>query len=127
MNGSGDDQSGFTVGYDPVRGAVEVTGFGFWSAEVANDFSRKVTASFRDRPGTRELVLDMSALRPMRDEGQRALAELLRMLPKLGVLRLRITTASHLTKLQLLRIVTDTSAGAQVEWRSGSEDRAGGG
>ena len=118
MDRVGDDQAGFTVGYDPVVGAVEVSGWGFWSAEVATAFAAKVATACRERSGAITLVLDMRDLKPMREEGQRSFATIMRALPSLGVSRARVVTTSQLTKLQLVRLAAENSAGSSVEWVS---------
>ena len=47
MDRVGDDQAGFSVGYDPVGGVVTVTGWGFWSADTAAAFATTVAAAIR--------------------------------------------------------------------------------
>jgi hypothetical protein len=120
MDRIGDDQAGFSVGYDPVRGIIEVIAWGFWTADVATAFATKVASACRERPGSTSLVLDMKELKPMREEGQRSFATLVRALPSLGVSRASVVTTSQLTKLQLMRLATENGAGAQIEWVNGT-------
>lgn len=116
MTRIGDDQAGFSVGYDPVVGAVEVSAWGFWNAEVATEFATRVATACRERSGAVTLVLDMRDLKPMREEGQKSFATIMRALPTLGVSRARIVTTSQLTKLQLVRLAAENGAGSSVEW-----------
>jgi hypothetical protein len=118
MDRVGDDQTGFSVGYDPVGGEVTVTAWGFWSADVAAAFAPKVAATIRALPGEHKVVLDMTELKPMREEGQKSFATLVRALPALGVTRMSIVTSSQLTKLQLVRLVTENATGVSVDWVS---------
>ena len=122
MDRIGDDHAGFSVGYDPVTGIIEVCAWGFWSADVAMAFGTKVTMAVKQRPGTKTVVLDMKDLKPMRDEGQRAFASIIRTLTTLGVSSTSIVTTSHLTKLQLVRIATEN--GASVQWVTGTNSLA---
>jgi hypothetical protein len=116
MDRVGDDQAGFSVGYDPVGGVVTVTAWGFWSADIAAAFAPKVATGIRERSGEHTLVLDMRELKPMREEGQKAFATLVRALPTLGVTHLSVVTSSQLTKLQLVRLVTETATSVSVDW-----------
>jgi hypothetical protein len=120
MDRIGDDQAGFSVGYDPVRGIILVIAWGFWNTEVATAFATKIASACRERPGSSSLVLDMKELKPMREEGQRSFATLVRALPSLGVSRASVVTTSQLTKLQLMRLATENGAGAQIEWVNGT-------
>ena len=116
MDRIGDDQAGFSIRYDPVVGQVEVAGWGFWNVDVATAFATKVMAALRERPEAKQLLLDMGELKPMRDEGQKSFANLIRVLPSLGVVRTHIATTSQLTKLQLVRIATETGTSASIQW-----------
>ena len=116
MDRVGDDQSGFSIRYDPVDGRIEVTGRGFWNVEVATAFATTVMAALRERPEAKQLLLDMGELKPMREEGQKSFANLIRALPSLGITRTHIVTTSQLTKLQLVRIATETGTSASIQW-----------
>ena len=50
--------------------------------------------------------MDMTGLKPMRDEGQQSFGTVMAALPKLGIARASVVIDSPLTKLQLLRLVT---------------------
>ena|SRR5688572_33413618 len=123
MDRIGDDQAGFSVGYDPVRGIILVIAWGFWNTEVATAFAPKVATACREQKAATGLVLDMKDLKPMREEGQRSFATLMKSLPSLGISRASVLTTSHLTKLQLVRLATENGAGAGVEWISGTNDQ----
>jgi hypothetical protein len=116
MDRTGDDLAGFSVRYDPVDGRTEVTGWGFWSVEVATNFATKVMTALRERPEAKALLLDLGELKPMREEGQKSFANLLRALPALGITRTHIVTTSSLTKMQLMRIATETGTSATIQW-----------
>ena len=116
MDRVGDDQAGFSVSYDPVEGVVTVVGWGFWSVEVAAAFSTKVAGAIRERPGKHFLVLDMRDLKPMREEGQKSFASLVRALPTLGVTQASVVTSSQLTKLQLVRLAAENATNVSVDW-----------
>ena len=118
MDRVGDDQAGFSISYDPVEGAFLVVGWGFWNADVATAFAAKVASALRELPGEKILVLDMSDLKPMREEGQKSFGSIVRALPALGVSRASVVTSSQLTKLQLVRLATENAAGVSIEWVS---------
>jgi hypothetical protein len=118
MDRVGDDSAGFSIGHDPVAGTVRVTAWGFWSSEVAGSYATQVVGECRDKPGA-GLVLDMTELKPMRDEGQRAFATVMRSLASLGITRVSIVTTSQMTKLQLVRLASENGASACVHWVSG--------
>jgi hypothetical protein len=92
-----------------ATGQVRVVGWGFWGPDVAQAFDKSVLSGCR-LAGASRLVLDMTDLKPMRDEGQRAFASTLTMLKMVGVTQAVLITSSPLTKLQLLRIVKDSGA-----------------
>jgi hypothetical protein len=120
MEQVGDDGAGFSLGHDPSRNTLEVRAWGFWNADVAASFGVKVVAALRRAPGGKRLVLDVSDLKPMREEGQKSFADLFRSLSSLGVASASVVTTSQLTKLQLARIATASGAGALVQWLSGN-------
>ena len=116
MKRIGTDKAGFAVEFDAEVGAVRVRGWGFWDTTIAEAFTKAVSDMCRANPKGTALQLDMVALKPLREEGQRSFADLLRYLRGLGVGRTTISTASQLTKLQLLRLVAEHSAGHPVEF-----------
>jgi hypothetical protein len=70
--------------------------------------------------------MDLGQLRPMRDEGQDGLAEIIAALPALGIEGATLSTTSQLTKLQVLRIVNahDRSGRVQVVQGRAASGRA---
>jgi hypothetical protein len=60
--------------------------------------------------------MDVRQLKPMREEGQDGFGEFLAELGTLGVERVSVLTASHLTKLQLLRIVKERAPADSVKF-----------
>ena len=116
MKRVGNDKAGFAVEFDPEVGAVRVRGWGFWDTKISDAFTPAVGETCRANPKGTGLRLDLDALKPLRDEGQRSFADLFRHLRGLGVGRTTISTASHLTKLQLLRLVAEHGAGHPIEF-----------
>jgi hypothetical protein len=122
MERVGDEQAGFSFSSDPSRDTFEVRAWGFWNVDVAAAFGTNVLAALRTRARWKRLVLDMSDLKPMREEGQRAFATLLRSLPSAGVAGTSVVTTSHLTKLQLARIAMESAKGTDIEWVTAKVD-----
>lgn len=117
----GDAAGGFSVNGDATAAEVFVNAWGFWSVDVAAAFRSTVLDACTPLAFKR-LVLDFRALRPMRDEGQQGVSAVMAALPRLGIERATVITASQLTKLQLLRIVRETSAKDRVEFIERAED-----
>jgi len=68
-------------------------------------------------------LMDMTALKPLREEGQQSFGALLQLLRTLGVGRVAVATASHLTKLQLLRLVAEHGTKDSVDFTTlGADD-----
>ncbi len=118
MNRVGNDEAGFTVAFDAVAKSVRVSAWGFWDAPVAATFGNTVKDAFRSCPPGTELFLDMTNLKPMREEGQESFGALMGALPGLAISRTTVVTASHLTKLQLLRIASARGAKGSVTFVS---------
>src|SRR5688572_9109580 len=115
MERVGDEQAGFSVDPVPSEG-VRVKGWGFWSVEVASAFAGAVLEACRAQRRGAPLLLDFADLKPMRDEGQQALSRVLRAAPSLGAGTISIVTTNPLTRLQLVRLATES--GADVRWQS---------
>lgn len=107
MERIGNDAAGFTIDFDAASRAVRVRAWGFWDTDVAASFDTVVSSACRGRGAGLQLVMDMTELKPMRDEGQRAVGSLLGRLRSLGIANATVTTASQLTKLQLLRLANE--------------------
>ena len=103
----GDNQAGFSVEFDQSDGTLRVRGWGFWSASVAAQFGNAVTDACHHCPRGMALIMDMTDLKPMRDEGQVSVGIFMKALPRLGISKTTVMTSSHLTKLQLLRLATE--------------------
>jgi hypothetical protein len=117
MQRTGNDQEGFSLEFDVTSGTLLVTAWGFWSAAVAVAFGDAVV----DTPmrGVRRIAFDMTRLKPMREEGQAAWSKVMSELSKIGaVAKISVTTASQLTKLQLLRIAREAAGKNmdKLEW-----------
>ena len=117
MQRVGDDTAGFSID-SPPTGGVRVTGWGFWSAQVAKAFPSAVFEACRGRQQGLALVVDMRDLKPMREEGQRSFSDVLRSLKGLGISRTSIVTTNPLTKLQLVRLAAETGAASGIDWVS---------
>jgi hypothetical protein len=117
MRRVGDDTAGFSVDLPGGPGIV-VKGWGFWRREVAAPFAGRVVEVCRSQPRGAGLRLDMSELKPMREEGQQSFRDLLRSLPGLGLSRVLIITGNPLTRMQLTRLATDTGTYDSIEWAS---------
>jgi hypothetical protein len=103
MQTFGSETEGFAVGLSDGARAIHVRVWGFWSAELATRFVSAVVAECSNHR-IPLMTIDATELRPQRDAGQDALGALMSALPALGVTRARVTTASPLTRLQILRI-----------------------
>lgn len=125
MKRVGDDDSGFSVEVDVPARAVQVTGWGFWGVDVAGAFLPAVSSVWQGSVGLTHLVMDMARLKPLRDEGQEAVGALFASLTALGVRRASVSTGSHLTKLQLLRIAKEHAPKNVVEFVSTAAGTAG--
>ena len=106
----GDDQAGFSVTFDATMAAVRVRAWGFMSPEVAGAFGILVRDTCRVSPKQSALVMDMTELKPMRDEGQASFRILMDALPSLHMSSTTVLVTSQLVKLQLLRIANQTAA-----------------
>lgn len=112
----GDDQSGFSVTFDSSNGAILVRGWGFWNASVAVQFGNAVMDECQQCPRGMALVMDMTDLKPMRDEGQVSFGILMKALPRLGLSKTTVMTSNQLTKLQLIRLAAEFGAKALVQF-----------
>lgn len=122
MKRIGDEISGFSAAFDAETVAVRVRGWGFWNAMVAEAFVGIVGDVCGTAPRGVPLLMDMTELKPLREEGQRSFGALIRALEVLRVGRVEVTTASHLIKLQLLRLVTEHGGKVPVEFNTIDRD-----
>ncbi len=116
MNRIGNDEAGFSVAFDSAASTVSVRGWGFWGPDVANAFDSAVQKACLTSPKGSALVIDMSQLKPMREEGQRAFTRLMSALRGLGIVSTMIMTTSQLTKMQLLRLSAEAGAAGSVKF-----------
>jgi hypothetical protein len=111
----GNNDAGFSVSFDPSNAAVRVVGWGFWPTELAQSLDKAVLSEYRAAPIGSKLVFDVSGLKPMRDEAQKAFVALLSVLKALGVPKVSfVVTTNHLTKLQFMRIATEAGLSDRV-------------
>jgi len=113
----GDDAAGFSLEFSST-GSILVTGWGFWSPEVATAFAGAVVDACRDHQQGLTLTFNMRELKPMREEGQRSFSHVLRSLPSLSTSRVSIVTTNPLTKLQLVRLATESRVEGSILWVS---------
>ncbi len=106
----GDGQAGFSVAFDAATAAVRVRAWGFMSPEVAGAFGILVKDACRASPKGSALVMDMTELKPMRDEGQDSFRVLMDALPTLHMSNITALVTSQLVKLQLLRIANQSAS-----------------
>jgi hypothetical protein len=118
MKSFGDANAGFSAEFVSELGVIRVRGWGFWSASVSTSFPTAVYEVCKASPKGSLLVMDMNELKPLREEGQKSFGDVLRMLPGLGVARTSIVTTSQLTRLQLLRLVTECGMKNTIEFTS---------
>src|SRR5258708_6204832 len=111
----GTDAEGFAVGTGEGASSVQVRVWGFWSPDLAARFVGAVTSACASFPVPR-MTIDATDLRPQRDAGQDALATLMAALPALRITRVVVTTASPLTKLQMMRFVKERALKHLVEF-----------
>jgi hypothetical protein len=119
MQRFGEDQAGFSVAYDSSTRLVNVVAWGFWSRETAASFANIVLEACKKASFGTCLTLNMTDLKPMREEGQRAWSALMNGLPGISRIdRVSVTTGNALTKLQLLRLTKDSAIREtpQLEW-----------
>lgn len=112
----GTEDAGFSVDFDTEENIVHVVGWGFWKANVASAFDRVVIDTCLYVPFGANLIMDMSRLKPMPEEGQRAFANTVATLKDSKIARVSVITASQLTKLQLLRLAREAAPKEKVHF-----------
>jgi hypothetical protein len=110
MERYGNDTAGFLLEYAADTGMVRVECWGFWDVEVATQFGSAVRGACTNRPPGTTLSMDMTRIKPMRDEGQQSFAMVVGSTVALGIRRIVVTTGSPLVRLQLLRIASEQRA-----------------
>lgn len=114
MERIGDDSAGFSIDFDASSNIVQVRGWGFWNVDVAASFGLRVCEACTNRPRGTRLTLELTALKQMREEGQRSFTLLLSTLSSLRVTATVVATGNHLTKLQLMRLGAGVSGSKGV-------------
>jgi len=109
MRTLGNDHAGYSVGYDSATASFRIVAWGFWPVDLALGFEAIALAAYRDAPARSSLTLDVSGLKPMRDEAQKAVVAVLKTLKSIGVPKISVVTTSHLTKLQFMRIAAEAA------------------
>ncbi len=103
----GDPQAGFAI--ECAATAMTVRAWGFWAPALSTQFAVQVTAALKDHPHTTALTIDVSELRPLRDEGQQAFGLLLARALANGLCQVVIRAPSAITKLQMMRLARATT------------------
>lgn len=116
MRTIGTEEAGFSVALNTSENLIRVVGWGFWEADVADAFDDVVIEVCLYAPMGTELSLDMSRLRPMRDEGQKAFRNTITALKQSKISKITVTTSSQLTKLQLMRIAREAAPPERVHF-----------
>jgi hypothetical protein len=111
----GSELAGFEVLADET-GAVFVRAWGFWDVEVANQFGDAVVGALEGKPNVPQVVMDMSELRPMREEGQDSFGRVVKTLSSRGISRVTVATTSQLVRLQLIRLANANAPKGFVEF-----------
>jgi len=102
------------TGFDVVESdeAVRVEVWGFWGKEVADLFAPTVVEACRAARSPVRLLVDASAFKPQREEGQAAFRDMMIGSARCGVQRAVMIVTNAITKLQLARIATENGAGS---------------
>jgi hypothetical protein len=124
MKKAGDATAGFSAVFDAELGLVRVCGWGFWTPTVSSSFASAVTEVCKASPRGASLLLDMTQLKPLREEGQQAFGALLGLLRGLGIGKTTIATTSHLTRLQLIRLVAEHGVKSSIQFTTGDSGSA---
>lgn len=112
MESFGSEEEGFAVGVSDVVRAVHVRVWGFWGADTATVFPKRVLDSYRQGYA---ITVDATALKPLREVGETAFADLMTALSRQGVQRVTVRVSSPLSRLQLIRIARGCSLGSMMQ------------
>ncbi len=108
MKRVGSDDAGYSVETGAL--GVRVSAWGFWDAALAGNFSQAVLEAF-DTVGNRaQLLVDATALKPQREEGQAAFLAMVKATSRLGLPRVELVVTNPITKMQLGRILREAGA-----------------
>lgn len=105
----GNDSEGFVVETEGRR--VFLSARGFWGAELASQLVPALIPELDRHKGQFSLELDLTELRPLRDEGQAAFRTLFSEALARNFSQIYIRSASALTKLQMMRIARNLRQG----------------
>jgi hypothetical protein len=125
MTRAGTDEAGYSIEVGAF--GVRVRAWGFWGASVAGGFSAAVLEALQAAPQRGRLQVDAALLKPQRDEGQAAFRELVQATTKLANFRAELVVTNAITKMQLARIIRETSASTWSVTAPTSSAPAGGG
>ena len=100
----GDEHAGFSVEYDGRLRAVRLDTWGFWPSHVAQEVAARVRDAFGAAGSPSCFIINASRLVPQRDEGQKALADLLTSVASLNASTIAVIVPNVLMKMQFVRI-----------------------
>jgi hypothetical protein len=116
MHRVGDTECGFTVTVDAATRTVRVEAWGFWRVGIAPMFGDALLDACRGGTKPRRVDMELTQLKPLREEGEDAWLKILTWLPNAGIEAIVVTTNS-LTKLQLLRIAKKSASKTIVQFQ----------
>ncbi len=115
MQRAGTDESGFGLDFDARAQTVRVEAWGFWPIEVCSAFGKALVGACRNAAGVRRVEMETTRLKPLREEGEAAWATALAAMPGVGIEAI-VVKCNSLTKLQLLRIASQSTAKSFVQF-----------
>ncbi len=108
----GTGEAGFSIDEDAAS-TLRLETWGFWDSELAGTFVRVAVDNVRARRHGR-IVVDVTRLKPQREEGQTALRSLMGAIRSAGGARVVAVVGDNtLTKMQLIRIGRDVGG---MDW-----------
>jgi hypothetical protein len=120
MTEVGDATNGFSITHDETMRTLHVTGWGFWSVDVASQFGPLIVTECTTH-ACQSIVFDLGRLAPMREEGQQGWSKLMSSLAG-RIDEITVGTRSKLTKLQLLRLSKAASGKFNIRWTELEEE-----
>lgn len=86
---------------------LSVTAWGYWSADVADAFSRAAVALGQKLRPVSALTLDAAEMQPQGVEGQEALRQMLRAVAAMNVPKVTLVANNLFTKMQMVRLLRE--------------------
>jgi hypothetical protein len=109
MQRGGNQESGFAIHVEVTANVIHLEAWGFWDAAIASDFSDSmIVACHGARPGF-TLLARCIRLNPQRPEGQQAFSRVMKEASARHLGRALLVVQNSITKLQLIRLLKETS------------------